>query len=80
MTEKKLFVFYASRIVIVPERTRSGYRSTLYSNVNADEVGPASYASFVISPGSPEKPAKILAEEQDKFEFPDKKISVRIKG
>ena len=31
------------------------------------------YASFVIAPGPP---PSVLAEEQDKFEFPDKRVSV----
>jgi hypothetical protein len=35
------------------------------------------YASFIITPGFP---PKILAEEQDRFEFPDRKINVKISG
>ena len=36
-----------------------------------------SYASFIIVPG---RPPTILAEEQDRFEFPDKKVRFRVRG
>ncbi len=41
---------------------------------------PWSYASFIISPGKRWPDATILVEDQDAFEFPDKKIRVRVKG
>ena len=38
---------------------------------------PSTYASFIIAPGFP---PKIIAEDQDRFEFPDKKVTYRVKG
>ena len=57
-----------------------------FLKANSDKIGrappppmrrPSTYASFIIAPGFP---PKIIAEDQDRFEFPDKKVTYRVKG
>lgn len=73
-------IIIAFHLLLISDRRFARSKAVFEKTEKSEDKKPVTYASFIIAGPNRHRGPTILAEEQDRFEFPDKKIRVRIKG